>query len=139
MDEDYILVALLVLGLLALGGIVLVGILPTWFAIHGDWGAFNTWFTFAMGLSRIVYFLCIPLYFILSIINLSLGYFTGSVQATILAIWGVPVYKKAILNMVFTPLTGLEFQRTILLIIFIYGLTVSLVFSSRSEKSKEDS
>ena len=46
-------------------------------------------------------------------------------------IWGIPVYQNAVMSLGYTQLSGLELQRTILLIILIEAMTVSGSLSTK--------
>ena len=132
MDDELLRGTLIVLGFFGLVAIILVGILPTWFVIQNNWISFVIWFDICILISRILYCIAIPLIFLTFFVKFNTAYASAFIEAIILAGWGVPVYKKSVLALAFTPLTGIELQRTLLTVIFIYGLTISFVLAGKS-------
>ena len=126
MDDDSALFALLGLGIFALIALWLVGLIPVLFVIQGNWNGFPWWFTANIWLSRILLgFLIFPLYMLVTLTG-KLSYFTKGINAAILAIWGLPLYKKTVLNMAFTELSGLDLQRSVLIIVSIITMELSI-------------
>lgn len=135
-DNDALIFGLLSLGVFALIALWLVGLIPAWLVIQGQWESFPWWLSANIQVSRVlVGLLLCPLYLLLSLTG-KLHYFPKAVNAGILAIWGYPLYREALMNLAYIELSGLVFQRTILLIVFVLGMEISL-FNTK-EETKDD-
>ena len=138
MDEEIALGSLIALVLIGLGSLVLIALLPSWFVIQGNWEAYRFWFNIGVSISRVLYIIQIPLYLFFAIIYVKVGYGIGAIQSALLGIWGMPVYKKAVLSLAFTPLSGIELQRTIIIIIVVYGLSIWQSLITKADDKRED-
>ena len=124
-DGEGVVIGLIGLGVFALIGIWLVGLVPTWMVIQGQWDSFPWWLTLNIQVSRVLFGLMCPL-FILGTITGKLTYFSKGINCGILALWGLPLYRETIMKVAFTELAGLEFQRAVLVLIFILALEISV-------------
>lgn len=138
MDEDVALVSILALMMLTIASLFFVGLMPTWLVIHHKWASFSWWFKLSMSISRVVYIIMIPLYFLTIFIKGKVMSIIYSIEAAILGIWAIPVYTKAVLSLAYTDLSSLELQRTILIIILVYSLMAGLAYGSKSKGDEED-
>jgi len=125
MDDELIL-GLAGLGVIALIALWLVGIVPTWMVIQGNWSAFPWWFIISIQISRVFAGLICPLFLLVTLTG-KLRYFTKGINAGVLAIWGYPVYRRSVMDLAFTELSGLPLQRAVLTVIIILALEISLV------------
>ena len=117
--------------------LTLIALLPIWFAIFGNWGAYLFWIPITIPLSRVCDGILMLLCPLMAIVKVKYSYIISAIQFAILAIWGLPVFRIALTNMVSTPLTGLDLQKTILQIIIIEGLSISAALSLRTTELKE--
>lgn len=107
--------------LLLVPSLVLIGIsyATTWFGMMGNWTEYVYWFWVSCYVSRVVYALAIPVLVGVAIYFEEWKYLFSIPPCIILAVWGIPILYESVLLLVTTPLTGLEFQQTILKIIII--------------------
>ena len=124
--DDEIILGLAGLGVVALIALWLVGVVPIWMVIQGNWAAFPWWFNISIQISRVFAGLICPLYLLVTLTG-KIGYFTKGINAGILSIWGYPVYRKAVMDLAFTELAGLPLQRSILKVIIILALEISII------------
>jgi hypothetical protein len=119
--------------LILLVTVVILTFAPAVLLIFGMWDAFAYWFPIVMVIARFLYFFS----FVIGIIYMFLGkmtYVVSSIIDLIMLIWGVPVYQNAVMSLGYSQLSGLELQRTILLIILIEATTItSSLVTKKSE------
>ena len=135
MDDDLALITIVgILGMVLMGFWV-VDIVPTWLVIQGSWESFPWWLSLTIQASRVLTAIMCPLYLLVSLTG-KLSYFTKGLSAGVLALWGYPVYRRVIMDLAFTELSGLELQRAIPQLVFILALTVSVYNTEGSSKDE---
>jgi hypothetical protein len=134
-DEAKIVLAVsgLVAILILLFTVVILTFAPAILLIFGMWDAFAYWFPVVMIIARFLYFFG----FIIGIVYMLFGkttYVISGIIDLVMFIWGIPVYQSAVMSLGYSQLSGLDFQRTILLIILIEGMTTaSSLITKKSE------
>ena len=110
--------------------VLILAFAPAILLIFGMWDAFAFWFPIVMIISR---FLCLFGFIIgfVCIFIKNTNYVISGIIDLIMFIWGIPVYQNAVMSLGYTQLSGLELQRTILLIILIEAMTVSGSLSTK--------
>ncbi len=103
----------------------LISLLPTWFAIHSDWGAYLFWLPITIPLSRIACALMIILCPIMSLVTLKYTHLFNTLRFIILTFWGLPLLRVALTNLVTQSLIGIELQTTLIQIIVVELLAIS--------------
>ncbi|MHA1267907.1 MAG: hypothetical protein ACTSRS_21970 [Candidatus Helarchaeota archaeon] len=131
-DEEIKFVSGIIIGMVLLP-MILVSILPGWFAIFGDWGNYLYWMPISITVSRIVYFLTFIAYPIASIRYKKYSYLFALIYNVILAIWGLPILQDCLTKIVTTELEGLELQQTILRIIVIESFSIMASLTTKVE------
>jgi len=127
-----------VISLLALlVSVLVIGFLPSWFCMQGDWNGYLYWMPIAMFVSRLSYVLLVPINLITGIYYKNPGNIIKIPLMIVMAIWGIPVLQTALFNIASMELFGLELQRTILQIICIEGLAISIAIPSENKDKKE--
>jgi len=134
-DEEIKFVSGIIVGIVLLP-MILVLILPSWFAIFGDWENYLYWMPISITVSRIVYFLTFIAYPIASVRYKKYSYLCVLMYNVILAIWGLPILQDCLTKIVTTELEGLELQQTILRIIVIESFSIMASLTTKVE-SKE--
>ena len=135
-DNDSGVLVLALLALIPVIGLVVITILPGWYAIQGVWVEYLNWVWWSLSLGRWILWL----YIILIIINCFMGGNIGNIilipSIIILSVWGYPLLYEAIKLLVTTELTGLELQRTILqiLIIEVWSHSTAQAIDFKKEK-----
>lgn len=135
-DSDTMIFSLLGLGVFALIVLWLIGLVPTWLVIQGQWDSFPWWLSANIQVSRVLFALICPLYIFVAFTG-KITYFSKGIDAGILAIWGLPLYRKTIMKLAFDELLGLEFQRAVLIMIFILALEISVYNTEGSSSDNQ--
>ena len=138
MDKDtkiaMILVAILGLPLLSLA---ILGWIPTWFGIMGNWVKYMYWFNISCTVGRWIYGLMIIVIPITSFYTEEWKYLGYIPACVLLAVWGIPILYQSIYNLVMVELTGLDLQRTIMQILII-ELFANNAFRDNTRGKKND-
>ena len=125
MDENEKFIINAVINLILITPLSLISLLPTWFAIHGNWEAYLFWLPITIPLSRIACGLMIIVCPIMGVFAMKYSHLFNTLRFIMLAIWGLPLLRIALTNLVTLPLTGIELQTTIIQVIVIEGLAIS--------------
>jgi hypothetical protein len=137
-DKETIFIISIILNIFLVTPLFFVMLLPTWFALTYNWSAYSYWIPIVLIISRWLYGLMILLSIAVAIIKVSYAQLLNMVRYLFLAVWGMPVLTTALLNLVTTPLTGIQLQTTILQIIILESLSTTAALSSYSEAKKNE-
>ena len=136
-DGEELLVKIIIWIIIGLP-LILIGLLPTWFILHGNWSSYLQWMPWSIMVSGYLYKLCIIVYPLIGIARVKGTYIIAGVYAALLGVWGMPLLKTSLIQLASIPLSGLELQRVVLTIIAINGLAISATLGLKKEYDTDD-
>lgn len=106
--------------------------------VYLDWNTYWFWEQIITRFSQILC-LCImlPITVIIPLINGKIQMWLDSVGIVIYSIWGLPLYLNTLGDLMFTTLSGIELQRSLLIIILLMGWGI-IMFQSISSNMRID-
>ena len=144
MNKDDALAAMAVLAIIglviAVFTMLVVTLAPSVLLIFGAWDAFAFWYPIAVLIGRIALVIAIPISIYRLLITSNLSHLVSAILSLIMLVWGYPVFLDAVMRVGYSEVTGIEFQRLLLTIIFIESLTTTnSIITKKEDKQKEGS
>jgi hypothetical protein len=138
-EAGAIVAILMAVGLLCVGivGLVVIGFLPTWFVIMGDWAAFVYWYPIAITISQILGVLGLIAYPILAIVAGKPEYIIVWPLLLVMVVWGYPLVLSTGIALATQELTGITLQHTLLQFLEVNFLSLAISISTASAGKKE--
>ena len=129
-------------GVIALIGILtsltIIPLLTIWnLVVNLDWNGYWFWASIGITASRVIAIILIPITIVAPFWSKKWWLWIDTIGLVIYAIYGLPLLLWALNTLIFTPLIGLELQRTMLTYIIIEVWSIVL-FKSIGEGIKKD-
>jgi len=106
--------------------------------IQQNWEAYWFWYPILANLARIIIVLCAVICFVYPFQNGEVTLWINGVSFILLAVWGIPIAVDALGLLIWTPLSGLELQRTILRYVVIEFWAIGTLASFQRLTDKKE-